>query len=117
MNRRTFFLGASASLALVSNQAFAQRRGQSSSTLTSELTGGEVDLADSGLEVLNQHIDEADGSEHIHFAVEGGQFDLIFWPRSSGDAADFVDTAVGMFTSVMPETEEVGSDTYEDGGW
>lgn len=117
MNRRTFFLGASAGMALVGNQAFAQRRGQSSSILTSELTGGEVDLADSGLEVVNHHIDEADGSEHIHFAVEGGQFDLVFWPRSSGDAADFVANAVGMYSAINPDTEELGIDTYEDGGW
>ncbi len=117
MNRRSFFLGASAGMALISNQALAQRRGQRSSTLTSELTGGEVDLAETELEMVNQHIDEADGSEHFHFAVEGGQFDLIFWPHSSGEATDFVANAVGMFTAVMPDTEELGADTYEDGGW
>lgn len=117
MNRRTFFLGASAGLAPIGNQAFAQRRGQSSTTLTSELTGGEVDLGNSGLEVINHHIDNADGSEHIHFAVEGGQFDLIFWPHTSGDATDFVANAAAMFPAVMPDTEELGADTYEDGGW
>lgn len=117
MNRRTFFLGASAGLAFAGNQALAQQRGQSTTTLVSELTGGEVDLADSGLEVVNQHIDEADGSEHIHFAVEGGQFDLIFWPHSSGDAAEFVATAVGMYSAIYPDAEELGTDTYDDGGW
>lgn len=117
MNRRSFFLGASAGLALIGNQASAQRRGQSSSILTSELTGGEVDVAGTELEVVNQHIDDADGSEHIHFAVEGGQFDLVFWPHTSGDAADFVANAAGMFSTVMPDTEEIGSDSYDDGGW
>lgn len=118
MNRRKFVLSASASLALVGNNALAQRSRSTSSALTSELTGGEIDISGTSLELNNQHIEEADGSEHVHFAVpDGGQFDIIFWPQASGDPAEFVQMQVDMFASVLGEVEQIATDTYEDGGW
>lgn len=117
MNRRTFFFGAAAGTALIGNSALAQRRSRDTTILTSELTGGKIDISGTDLVVAQQHIDDADGSEHIHFEVEGGQFDLIFWPHTSGNAADFVTNAASMYSAVFPDTEDLGSDSYEDGGW
>lgn len=118
MNRRTFVLSSSTSLALLGNRAFAQRRGASNSVLTSELTGGEVDVSESSLDLFNQHIEEADGSEHFHFSTaDSGQVDIIFWPQSSGDAGEYMQSQADMFFAISPNAEKLGSDSYDDGGW
>ena len=120
MNRRKFVWATSASIALMSHRALAQRSSRNSSTtvLTSELTGGEVDVSGTSLEMVNQHIDTADGSEHFHFAMEdGGQFDIIMWPQATADAADFVQSQINMFLAINPDSEILAEDEFEDGGW
>ena len=118
MNRRNLILSSSAAFASISHGALAQRSAVSSDVLTSELTGGQVDISGTSLELTQQHIDDADGSEHFHFAIENnGQFDIYFWPHASGDAAQMVEGLVDMFFTVMPEAELLGSDEFDDGGY
>lgn len=118
MNRRNFVLSASATLALTSSHVFAQRTTRNANVMTSELTGGEVDISGTTLEFQNQHIDEADGSEHFHFAIgNDGLFDIYFWPQASGDAGQMAEGLADMWVANVPNAEMHASDAYEDGGF
>lgn len=118
MNRRNFVLSASVLAAFGGNQALAQRGSRSASTiLTSELTGGKIDISGTSLEMVNFHIDDADGSEHVHFKVEReGQFDIYFWPQKNSDSGEFVQWWVDTSMSIMPG-EVLGSEDFGDGGY
>lgn len=116
MNRRNFIVTASVSLALASSQVAAQRT-TSSEVLESELTGGKVDFSQTALTFVQQHIDDADGSEHFHFTTElGSRFDIYFWPVASGPSGAFVDANVEIAFDILGG-ETLGSETYDDGGW
>lgn len=117
MNRRSFFLSASAGLALAGNRAMAQRSNRgASSILTSELTGGEVDVSGTSFPMVNQHIEAEDGSEHFHFEVEGGQFDIIMFPDELGDPEDYLRSLAEMYFATMPG-EIFAEESFDDGNW
>lgn len=119
MQRRTFVSGLTAALALGAHNAVAQRSGTSSTVVTSEFTGATIDFTDSGLELLQLHVDSAEGVEHAHFNIgEGNRFDICFFPTEFGDSADYVTGIYNMWAATMPDQIELFDEqSIDDGGW
>ncbi len=120
MQRRTFISGMAASLALGTQIASAQRTTRAGSTvLTSEFTGATIDFTDSGLEIMQFHVDDAEGVEHAHFKDDGdGRFDINFFPTELGDAGEYAKSIYNMWQSTLGKTVElIDEQAVEDGGW
>lgn len=120
MQRRTFISGMAASLALGTRIASAQRTTRAESTvLTSEFTGATIDFTDSGLELIQFHVDAAEGVEHAHFqAGEGQRFDINFFPTKLGDSGEYVKGNFNMWQATMPDLVElIDEQSIDDGGW
>lgn len=118
MNRRTFITAGIAAFAFSSQRAFAQIDVNmlSGTRFTSELTGAEIDLGRSGLELMAQMFNDENGDELITFGRDTILGSVRFVPTGT-DAQSYLDKRFAAIDDQSQLVELLGTGVMDDGGW